>query len=61
MAYAIIAFVGGVAFYFTFYYLHDEEDALNSYKASEYIGENRPNAVGEEAETAARNSQGEKA
>ena len=60
-AIAAIAFVGGIAFYFLFYYLHAEEDKLNSLKSSEFIGENRPNAVGEEAEAAARDSQGEKA
>ena len=58
---ACIAFVGGIAFYFTFYYLHHEEDKLNSIKTSKYIGENRPNAVGEEADAQARDSQGEKA
>lgn len=58
---ACIAFLGGIAFYFTFYYLHDEEDKLNSIKVSKYIGENRPNAVGEEAEEQAKDAQAEKA
>lgn len=61
MTYAIIAVLGGIGFYFTFYYLHDEEDKLNSVKASKFIGDNRPNAIGEEAEETARHSQGEKA
>ncbi|KAL2114660.1 hypothetical protein VUR80DRAFT_2640 [Thermomyces stellatus] len=58
---ACIAFVGGIAFYFTFYYLHHEEDKLNSIEASAFIGDNRPNAVGEEAENQARDAQAEKA
>ena len=58
---ACIAFVGGIGFYFSFYYLHAEEDKLNSIKTSEYIGDNRPNAVGEEADAQARDAQADKA
>lgn len=58
---ACIAFVGGIGFYFTFYYLHAEEDKLNSMKASEYIGDNRPNAVGEQADQQMMDEQANKA
>ena len=53
--------LGGIGFYFFFYHLHDEEDKLTLMKASKYIGDNRPNAVGEEADAAARHNQGDKA
>jgi POT family proton-dependent oligopeptide transporter len=42
---AVIAFVGGVAFWFNFKHLDSEEDKWNMLKASEYKGGYQPNAV----------------
>jgi POT family proton-dependent oligopeptide transporter len=42
---AVIAFVGGVAFWFNFKHLDSEEDKWNMLKASEYQGGYQPNAV----------------
>ncbi|KAK6714534.1 hypothetical protein SNK04_005473 [Fusarium graminearum] len=42
---AVIAFVGGVAFWFQFKHLDGEEDKWNMLKASEYQGEYQPNAT----------------
>ncbi|KAM5347238.1 hypothetical protein ACJ41O_010243 [Fusarium nematophilum] len=42
---AVIAFVGGVAFWFCFNHLDSEEDKWNMLKASEYKGTNQPNAL----------------
>jgi proton-dependent oligopeptide transporter, POT family len=42
---AIIAFVGGTAFWFTFNHLDTMEDKLNSLKRSEYKGKVLPNAI----------------
>lgn len=42
---AVIAFVGGVAFWFNFKHLDSEEDKWNMLKASDYKGEYQPNAV----------------
>lgn len=39
---AIIAFIGGVAFWFCFRHLDSEEDKWNMLKKSEYIGQNQP-------------------
>jgi POT family proton-dependent oligopeptide transporter len=42
---AVIAFVGGVAFWFNFKHLDAEEDKWNMLKASEYKGTYQPNAL----------------
>jgi POT family proton-dependent oligopeptide transporter len=42
---AVIAFVGGVAFWFNFKHLDSEEDKWNMLKASEYKGTYQPNSV----------------
>ncbi|KAK1995584.1 POT family protein [Colletotrichum falcatum] len=42
---AIIAFVGGIAFWFCFNHLDAEEDELNSLKKTKFLGSNQPNAV----------------
>ncbi|KAJ4132537.1 hypothetical protein NW754_015354 [Fusarium falciforme] len=42
---ACIAFVGGLAFWFCFHHLDSEEDKWNMLKASEYKGNNQPNAL----------------
>ncbi|KAM0198412.1 hypothetical protein ACHAPI_003935 [Fusarium lateritium] len=42
---AVIAFVGGVAFWFNFKHLDSEEDKWNMLKASEYKGTFQPNSV----------------
>ncbi|KAL6917394.1 hypothetical protein ACHAPO_010119 [Fusarium lateritium] len=42
---AVIAFVGGVAFWFQFKHLDGEEDKWNMLKASEFQGGYQPNAV----------------
>lgn len=39
---AVIAFIGGVAFWFCFKHLDSEEDKWNMLKKSEYIGQNQP-------------------
>ncbi|KAH7324874.1 oligopeptide transporter [Stachybotrys elegans] len=41
-AITIIAFIGGVAFWFCFRHLDSEEDKWNMLKKSEYIGQNQP-------------------
>ncbi|GFP56045.1 hypothetical protein ACSS6W_006254 [Trichoderma asperelloides] len=46
---AIIAFIGGVAFWFCFRHLDSEEDKWNMLKKSEYIGQNQP-GVGKAAD-----------
>lgn len=46
---AVIAFIGGIAFWFCFHHYDDQEDHLNSLKKSKYLGKNNPNAVGAEA------------
>jgi POT family proton-dependent oligopeptide transporter len=44
-AVAVIAFVGGVAFWFCFRHLDSDEDKWNMLKKSEYIGQNQPTAA----------------
>ncbi|KAF9872543.1 hypothetical protein CkaCkLH20_10040 [Colletotrichum karsti] len=46
---AIIAFVGGVAFYFCFKHLDAEEDQLNSLKKTKFVGNNQPTAAAQDA------------
>lgn len=46
---AVIAFIGGVAFWFCFRHLDSEEDKWNMLKKSEYIGQNQP-GVGKAAD-----------
>ncbi|KAF6823907.1 peptide transporter ptr2 [Colletotrichum plurivorum] len=48
---AIIAFVGGIAFWFCFNHLDAEEDHLNQLKKTKFIGSNQPTAAqqGDEA------------
>ncbi|SPN99809.1 related to peptide transport protein [Cephalotrichum gorgonifer] len=58
---AAIAFIGGIAFYWTFGYLHEEEDELNNLKVSKYLGDNKPNAVGQQADAQAEEQQAQKA
>ncbi|KFA68925.1 hypothetical protein S40285_05424 [Stachybotrys chlorohalonatus IBT 40285] len=41
---AVIAFIGGVAFWFCFRHLDSEEDKWNMLKKSEYIGQQQPGA-----------------
>lgn len=47
---AVIAFIGGVVFWFCFRHLDSEEDKWNMLKKSEYLGQNRP-GVGKAGET----------
>ncbi|WQF86851.1 Putative proton-dependent oligopeptide transporter family, MFS transporter superfamily [Colletotrichum destructivum] len=42
---AIIAFIGGVAFWFCFKHLDHEEDELNQLKKTKFLGTNQPNAA----------------
>jgi POT family proton-dependent oligopeptide transporter len=58
---AIIAFIGGIAFWWCFRTLDSQEDHLNSLKVTKFIGKNQPGATGPEAADAARQSQGDKA
>lgn len=44
---ALIAFIGGVAFWFCFHHLDGEEDKLNMLKKSEFIGQNKPTETAE--------------
>ncbi|KAK5996913.1 putative peptide transporter ptr2 [Cladobotryum mycophilum] len=48
---AVIATVGGVAFWFTFRHLDSEEDKWNMLKKSEYVGQNQP-GIGKDADEA---------
>ncbi|KAF3799774.1 putative peptide transporter ptr2 [Colletotrichum gloeosporioides] len=45
---AIIAFVGGVAFWFCFKHLDSEEDHLNQLKKTKFLGQNQPTAAAQE-------------
>ncbi|KZL67796.1 peptide transporter ptr2 [Colletotrichum incanum] len=45
---AIIAFVGGVAFWFCFKHLDGEEDELNQLKKTKFLGSNQPTAAGQD-------------
>ncbi|TQN64311.1 putative peptide transporter ptr2 [Colletotrichum shisoi] len=42
---AIIAFIGGVAFWFCFNHLDQEEDELNQLKKTKFLGTSQPNAA----------------
>ncbi len=44
-AVAIIAFAGGVAFWFCFHHLDGEEDRLNMLKKTKFVGKNQPTAT----------------
>ncbi|KAL0935679.1 peptide transporter Ptr2 (POT family protein) [Colletotrichum truncatum] len=46
---AIISFVGGVAFWFCFNHLDQEEDHLNSLKKTKFIGTNQPTAAAQDS------------
>ncbi|KAM0261384.1 hypothetical protein ACHAQJ_002236 [Trichoderma viride] len=48
-AVAIIAFIGGVTFWYCFRHLDSEEDKWNMLKKSEYIGQNQP-GLGKDAD-----------
>lgn len=45
-AVAIISAIGGIAFWFCFKHLDNEEDNLNMLKKTKFLGTNQPNAGG---------------
>ncbi|KAK1986889.1 POT family protein [Colletotrichum cereale] len=45
---AIIAFVGGIAFWFCFKHLDGEEDELNQLKKTKFLGSNQPNTAADQ-------------
>jgi POT family proton-dependent oligopeptide transporter len=47
-AIAVIAFLGGVAFWFCFRHLDTQEDKLNTLSRSKYQGKVQPNAVAQD-------------
>ena len=57
-AVAVIAFCGGVAFWFCFYHLDAEEDKLNMLKKTKFIGKVQPNGAAKHSSTTA--AEGEK-
>lgn len=58
-AIAIIAFIGGIAFWLCFRYLDAEEDKLNSLKKSKYRGNVLPNALPQDLTEAPQRGQEE--
>jgi POT family proton-dependent oligopeptide transporter len=50
-AVAIIAFVGGVAFWFCFHHLDSDEDKWNMLKKTEFIGDNQPTKTAKDLES----------
>ncbi|KAI3538682.1 POT family protein [Colletotrichum filicis] len=49
---AIIAFLGGVAFWFCFKHLDGEEDELNQLKKTKFLGSNQPTAAAQDDQVA---------
>lgn len=48
-AVAIIAFLGGIGFWFCFRHLDKEEDKLNMLKKTQFVGNNQPTATAQDS------------